>query len=211
MLGRRFVLIGILGVVGWFAGADEPPPVAPPPPPPQSSAARAAVAKYEKAVADADEARRQALVRAKSALLEELKPARGAAMKNNDLKEAVAIDGVGKRLAGDATELAANVPPLPGAAGRERLGRRLAGSTWGVAGGGLRLTFNADRTLGRTDRGHPGKWAPIDDRTAVVLYDEGVIDLFRFDEAGATFEGTAWQMDHPFKGILERQAGGARR
>lgn len=212
MPGHRRFLIGVICVIGLSARAEEAPSAAPQaPPPPQSSAARLAIAKYDKAVNEAEEAHRQALLKAKSALLEDLKPPRGLAVRHTDLNEANAIDAVVKRVSAEVTLLTANLPPLPGAADREVLGRRLMYTTWAVDGGGLKLTFNADRTFGRTDHGHFGKWAPLDGHTVAVLYEEGVIDLFRFDDALTKFKGTAWRTDHTFTGTPERQGNGGRR
>ncbi|HZK80327.1 MAG TPA: hypothetical protein VFC46_04650 [Humisphaera sp.] len=137
---------------------------------PKSPQAVAAIDKYDRAIrSDADD-RQNAVLRAQSTLIAELKPARAAAMKRTDLDEANRIDAALKAAEGGATEYSGAPTQLP------------PPSSWHIFySNGVRTEYVIDRagTVARSDN-HVSKLQPDSAGSYVASWDDGKVERLTF-------------------------------
>ncbi|HEY8747457.1 MAG TPA: hypothetical protein VIM11_05770 [Tepidisphaeraceae bacterium] len=130
---------------------------------------------------------------ARKEYLASLKKAQDDATKRADLDEALRIrDEIG--LVRDEARFALKQ--------RQPLAIRLIGTSWSWMGTSNHLRFNADGTLEQAIGKLAGRWAVLDDHTAIILWKNDWVDLWRFDATLKTFKGTHGPIGDPFGGSM---------
>ena len=166
---QPWAALPLLVVLSLTVAGDEPKKA------PVPRAARDALAKHDKAVKDATEAFRSAVIKAESDLVDALKKAKTEAMDAHNLDQANAIaeeiDAAKVRAASSSPDTTDKPSP------RELLARRLSGSKWSWPDRqiGQRAWFrlNEDGTVTAGWHGKIGLWTATDDKTITARVSTG--------------------------------------